>query len=126
MKQFLFLFSLMFAVGVKAEVLNWNDLEADQNYILRQDIVFENGVILKKGSSFLIEDILSEEVYFNLQTSQEGCEDPALETEMILVNPSLEENSHDRSVGLRLETGCRLQIYLEPQDYYSQSLFSNK
>jgi hypothetical protein len=58
-----------------------------------------------------------------LQFHSIKCLDPDQKSDMILINPSPEDTSRNRSIALELEEGCNLGLYLEPQDYYTRSLF---
>ena len=52
-----------------------------------------------------------------------NCKNPELQAEMIIINPSPEDQTRNRSVGVQLESGCNLGVFLESTDIYSASIF---
>jgi hypothetical protein len=121
----LFLVFLAFQNSAFADALKWGDLELNSTYHLKQEINFDGVAKFKAGDSFEVLDSISEDgpvIVFLMHFKE--CQNPDLTSEMILVNPMPEDTSRDRSVGIELKSGCNLQIYLEPRDFYSSSLFN--
>jgi hypothetical protein len=106
-----------------ANTLEWGDLETNSRYLLNKKITFPGIAVFNIGDKFDVLDTISEDgpvIYYQMHLVD--CKNPDLTAEMILVNPS-PNDTRDRSVGVQLEAGCNLGIYLEPRDFYSPSLF---
>lgn len=123
----------MFAVAlfslttiVHAEALPWTDLELYETYTLNQTISFPEGVDFPAGSKMEVRDIIAggiPVVYWQLHA--EDCKNPDATAEMILVNPSPEDTTSDRSIAVALTEGCNLDVWVEIKDLYSPSVLSN-
>jgi hypothetical protein len=107
-----------------ANTLEWGDLETNSRYLLNQTITFPGIAEFKIGDKFDVLDSINESgpvMYYQMHLV--NCQNPDLTADMILVNPSPNDTTRDRSVGIQLEAGCNLGIFLEPRDFYSPSLF---
>lgn len=128
MMKFFFMFSLVFIMSQNISLaadLEWGDLELYEQYTLNQDIEFPGVTVLSAGEKFELRDVMAGGpplTYFEMHLVD--CKDPDLSTEMIIVNPSPEDQGRDRSVGVQLDVGCNLSIWVEARDHYSRSLFS--
>lgn len=101
----------------------WSDLEVNETYRLTHDLSLSSSLNLNSGSSFYFEELVPTDIYFHLKFRQTDCPSPDLLSDLILYNPSPEDPYFNRSVGLKMEEGCLLNIYIEPTDYYTRSLF---
>lgn len=123
MKKLLFTLVLsLMAFAVHAEALEWGDLDLNEQYILNQDINFDNVITFKKGDRFEVMDRMGGEIpaiYFQLHSVK--CDDPTLTSEMILVNPN-PKDTRDRTIALQLTEGCNIDLWVEVKDYYSASI----
>lgn len=127
MKPF-FMFSLVLIMSQNISLaadLEWGDLELYEQYTLNQAIEFPGVTVLNAGEKFELREVMAGGpplTYFEMHLVD--CKDPDLSTEMIIVNPSPEDQGRDRSVGVQLDVGCNLSIWVEARDHYSRSLFS--
>lgn len=125
MKKLFLLLSLVLSTSAFAGSVEWSDLEMEGLYSLKQDVVFENGISFKAGEQFHMVDLIAGEIpviYFEMYHA--GCTDYAATADLILVNIP-QPDRKDVVVGAQLYEGCNLGFYIEPRDYYSQSLFNN-
>ncbi len=124
--KFVLLISFLFAgVLAQAAQLNWSDIESNHKYVLNTDIKIDENLTLKKGDVFLYDELLSGDVpVLYLTFKNLMCTDPSYKSdEIILVNPSPDDHTSDRSVGVVVDSDCVVGIYIEPKDYYYPSLF---
>ncbi len=113
------------SAAFSANVAEWADIELYQTLELKQDISFPGVIDFKTGAKFEVLDTMPSAgglVYYAIHSVK--CDNPDLTADMILVNPSPEETKIDRSVGVALDEGCDLDIWVEGRDYYTQSLFN--
>lgn len=126
--KFFFMFSVVFIMSQNISLaadLEWGDLELYEQYTLNQAIEFPGVTVLSAGEKFELRDVMAGGpplTYFEMHLVD--CKDSDLSTEMIIVNPSPEDQGRDRSVGVQLDVGCNLSIWVEARDHYSRSLFS--
>lgn len=128
MKSFLLmsLIFISFQHFSAASTVQWSDIELDGRYILNQTISFPGVTEFHKGDKFdVLEFIAGAGPVMYYQVHFVNCKKPDLESEMILINPAPEDTTRDRSIGVQLETGCNLAIFLEPADLYSPSIFGD-
>ncbi|MBC7540245.1 MAG: hypothetical protein H7281_15580 [Bacteriovorax sp.] len=128
MKSFLLmsLFFILFQNISAASTLQWSDLEIKGHYVLDQKVSFPGVAEFEKGDKVDVLNFipgLGNIMYY--QVHLVNCKKPKLESDMILINPTPQDSSRDRSVGVQLEAGCNIAIFLEPIDFYSPSLFSD-
>lgn len=124
MKVLGLIFSLLFSFGAIAADLEWSDLELYNEYTLIQKIEFPGATEIAAGEKFELQDVVAGGLPFiYYQFHQTNCQAPDLSSDMVLINPSPEDQSRDRSVAVSLDSGCNLNVWVEAQDYYSQSLF---
>ena len=120
-----FLFSLLFSSSIFAANLQWSDLELYNEYVITQKVVFENGVTLPSDDVYELREIeaLSIPGYPMLYHSfhKKNCTNPDETAEMSLLE--VPGKDWDVTVGVQLEEGCNLGLYLEVKDYYSTSSF---
>ena len=126
MKVFLLFifFSFSYQSISKASPVIWGDVELNKRYALSQNIVFPEVAEFRKGYKLDVLDFIAGEgpvMYY--QAHLVNCQKPELEAEMILINPGPEDTTRDRSIGVKLEKGCNLGLFLEPIDFYSSSIF---
>ena len=125
MKKLILLLSLVLSTSLFAGSVEWSDMEIENQYVLKQDVAFENGITFKAGEHFIMADLLAGEIpvmYFEMYYT--GCTDYGATADLILVNIP-QPDRKDVVIGAQLYEGCNLGIYIEPKDYYSQSLFNN-
>jgi hypothetical protein len=126
MKNCILAFSifLSFQTLSYAKNLDWNEIELYNRYSLNYPISFLGTIEFKVGDRF---EVLSANadggpvLYYQFHFID--CKNPTIEAEMILINHNPADTSRDRSIGVELERGCNLGIYLEPLDMYSSSIF---
>lgn len=110
--------SLNFAYATNLE---WGDLELYEQYTLTQPLEFPGLTTIQSGEKFEMQDAFGGEAgLIYLEMHLLNCQNPDLVTEIEIIKPELE---HDRSIGVQLDTGCNLGIWVEGKDYYSQSFF---
>jgi hypothetical protein len=120
---FLSLAFLMNSLSAMATTLSWGELNFSKQYSLKQDIAFEDGYILKTGSPFILKDLIAEEssfIYYEMHS--ENCAHPEKSSEMVLVTPIGSDES--QSVGVKMEKGCHLSLWVETKDLNSSTLFN--
>lgn len=123
MKKILALIFLLLSTFAHAETLQWADIEVDERYILNKDIVFPEGYEFKAGEKVDVLDFIAggiPVVYWQLHA--EDCKNPDATAEMILLNPTPEDTSTDRSIAVALTEGCNLDVWVELKDLYSNSI----
>jgi hypothetical protein len=127
MKNFIFLFLLLLqfqSLACANERIDWAEMELNNEYTLNKEISFPGVFNIPAGTKADFMDIMAGEapiVYMQMQL--ENCQDTQQVAEMILINPSPEDTSSDRSVAVTLEKDCNLGIFVELKDLYSPSLF---
>lgn len=112
---------------VHAETLQWTDIELNQFYALNKTITFPEGSEFKGGEKFYVADFISggiPVVYWQLQA--EDCKDPKAKADMILLNPTPEDTTTDRSIAVALTEGCNLDVWVELKDLYSNSILDTE
>lgn len=105
--------------------LDWSDIEAYNQYKLSQTITFPGIAEFSVNQKFVTLDIITVDsnlIYYQMHLLD--CQNPDLVADMILINPNPEDRSRDHSVGVQLEEGCNLGIWIEPADYFGASFFS--
>lgn len=121
MKKILLLASLIFSATTFASAKEWSDLELYNDYKVTQDIVFENGVVIPKGEAFELRQVepLSIPGYpmFYMQFHQNNCQNADQTAELSIMNIGSD------AVGVELEEGCNVGLYLEFKYYYNNSSF---
>lgn len=99
-----------------AHSLQWSDMEAEHKYLLNEDIAINDSIKLSKGDALLLEDVMSGEVPVIFYTFKNHmCSDPSQTAEMVIY----------KGMGVELQSDCKVEIYVEPTDYYSESFFSD-
>lgn len=87
--------------------------------------MFENGVVIPAGEVFEMRalDALSIPGYpmFYMQFHQQNCKNVDQTAELSILEVNGE--SGRTSVGVDLEEGCNIGMYLEVKDYYKDSAF---
>jgi hypothetical protein len=119
MKNIIALATILFSSSILAANVEWSDMEVGKNYHLTQDIVFETGATYKSGESFDMTDFTMGDVpvmYYQMTATE--CKDPSQTAPMILVD------ANDVILGVELSEGCTLDVFIEPQDYYKDSVFT--
>lgn len=121
MKSIIIILSFIFSFTAVAENVQWSDLELYNEYKTSQDIVFDNGLVFPAGEIFemRVMDALSVPGYpmFYLQFHQKNCLNVEATAELSLMQIGA------TVVGIDMEEGCNMGIYLEVKDYYNQSSF---
>jgi hypothetical protein len=125
MKNLILIATFLFSSAVFAANTQWSDLELYERYTLKQDIVFDNGITFKAGYKFDVFDSMLGGgiplIYFEMHYT--GCKNPNQTSEMILVDIKI-EGQRDSVIGAQLSEGCNIAIFVEPADYYKQSIFA--
>jgi hypothetical protein len=123
-------FMSLVAGSAFAGELAWQDMRVGDAVVLTQDIE-----LAKKDGSVV--ELIREEGMRLLDLEGMGgglslvkatfalvsCEDPALETEMMLVLPK--RGAENAEVGVQIALDCRLEIYIETKDYGTPSFFQS-
>lgn len=125
-KMFAVFFLVLFSSIVRAESLPWTDLELYETYTLNQTISFPEGYEFSAGNTVEVRDYIAAGipvVYWQMHV--EDCKNPDATAEMILVNPSPEDTTSDRSIAVALTEGCNLDVWVETKDLFSPSILSN-
>lgn len=120
MKNFILILSFLFSSAVFAENVQWSDLEISNYYTLNHDIAFEGGPTFKTGEKFQMTDFIMggvPVVYYQMRAVD--CKKPTQTSEMILV-----DGTDGVVLGVQLSEDCSLDIYIEPVDYYKESVFA--
>ncbi len=123
MKKMIAIIALAFAGFAHAEALPWADLELYQTYKLNQTISFPDGPEFKAGEKmYMMDYIVGDIPVIYWQMHAEDCKNPDAKAEMILVNPTPEDTTRDRSIAVALSEGCNLDVWVEIKDIYSPSI----
>jgi hypothetical protein len=121
MKKILLLSTFLLSSTLFAETnVQWSDLEISRHYTLNQDIVFDGGVTFKAGESFQMTDFNMGGVpviYYQMHAND--CKNPEQTTGMILV-----DGTDNVVFGAQLSEDCNLDLFIEPIDYYKESIFT--
>ena len=115
--------SLLSSNALFAANLDWSDLELDNIYTLKQDVVFENGITFKSGEKFNMADFMAGEIpvmYFEMFYT--GCTDYSATADLVLMDVP-QAQGRAVVIGAQLYEGCNLGIYLVPRDFYKKSIF---
>lgn len=113
----------LFASFTSYAANSWNELEVSETYHLSQSLPLDSSWSLAAGTQFYFEEMIPTDIYFQLRLRQTECVNYDQVSDLVLYNPSPEDPYFNRSVGLQMEEGCLLNIYLEPTDYYTPSVF---
>jgi hypothetical protein len=104
--------------------LQWDDLTADSTYYLAADIPMKSDLTLRSGHPLILKQVNGMDISVILFTFVDPkCEDQSLETEMILFNPEPEDTSDDKSVGMKYDVNCEINVFVEAKNYYDKSIF---
>ncbi len=121
MKIIVLILSIFFSLNAFADSIQWSDLELYNEYKSTQDIVFDNGVVFPAGEVFELRvmDPLTIPGYpmLYLQFHQKNCANVDQTAELSLLKIG------ETVVGIDMEEGCNLGMYLEVKDYYTNSSF---
>lgn len=113
--------SFFISFSAFASNVQWNDLELYNEYKTTQEIVFDNGVTFPAGEVFEMRlmDPLTIPGYpmLYLQFHQKNCVnvDQTADLSLLTIGSTV--------VGIEMEEGCNLGMYLEVKDVYSDSSF---
>lgn len=127
MNKFILLFSFVLSTSAFANVLTWDELEANEKYSVANDIPFDENLTLKADSPLIFQEAIDlGNVPVMLFTFlNPNCSDPEFESEMVLFNPEPEDTTHNKEIGVQFSKECTIEIYIEPQYYYNKSIFTN-
>ncbi len=116
--------SLVILFSSQLLALDWYDFELGTTFKLDKEIVFaKEGITLKKGEHFQLDDIITLPISVSVfQFEVNNCPGENVSTEMIIIDPTF--NAGDPSVGVQLQEGCLLEVYVELKDYFTKSLFT--
>lgn len=96
----------------------WNDLDVGDLYLSRIKVENPQLVIIENQKFELVSLNADNDYFIHFLFFDQSCIDLEKESELILAE--LENNS---VVGLKLENNCLLSIYIEPYQFYDESLF---
>lgn len=124
MKKIILLATLVFSstLFAKETPTNWYDMELYNRYILKQDVVFENGMTIKAGEQFDMYDFASGGVptaYFALH--QVNCTTPDATAELSIVEVPTKPI---QKIGAQLSVGCNLELWVELRNFFKDSAFT--
>ena len=126
MKKMIVLMLLAVSTVSFAETMPWTDLELNESYVLNHDIIFPEGIEFKAGEKVEVTDYMTlgiPVVYWQLHA--ENCKNPEATAEMILVNPSPEDTTTDRSIAVALTEGCNMDVWVEIRDLGTNSILDS-
>ena len=125
MKLIILLSSILFSTSILASNLEWSELEMYNEYVITQKVDFESGATLPSGDIYELREVeaLSIPGYPMLYHSfhKKNCVSPDDVAEMSLLQ--VPDSEGVVTIGVQLEEGCNLGLYLEVKDYYRKSLF---
>ncbi|MBC7426987.1 MAG: hypothetical protein H7336_00155 [Bacteriovorax sp.] len=125
MKKIILLAAISFSSSIFAASVQWSDLEQYNGYKITQKLVFENGVTLPAGDVYELNEIeaLSIPGYPMMLYGfhKKNCTTPDQTADISIVE--VPGQDWDVEVGIQLEEGCNLGVYLEVKDLYSGSTF---
>lgn len=120
MKNIILVATCLFSSSIfAANNVQWSDLEIFKNYNLTHEIAFENGITIKAGTKVQMTDFIIGGVpviYYQMHVLD--CKKPEQTAPMILVD------TNEVVMGVELSEDCNLDIFIEPQDFYKDSSFS--
>lgn len=127
MNKIILLFSFVFSTTVLADVLTWDELEAETKYSVAYDIPFDENLTLKTDSPLSFKEVtdLGNVPVMLFTFLDPNCTNPDFESEMVLFNPEPEDTIHNKEIGVQYSKECYIDIYIEPQYYYNKSIFKN-
>ncbi len=127
MNKIILLFSFVFSTTVLADVLTWDELEAETKYSVAYDIPFDENLTLKTDSPLYFKEVtdLGNVPVMLFTFLDPNCTNPEFESEMVLFNPEPEDTIHNKEIGVQYSKECCVDIYIEPQYYYDKSIFKN-
>jgi hypothetical protein len=121
-------FILLALISFPAFAMNWFDMEPGNEYVLNQDLSLtqreRSGSMLDiaKGEKFVLKEIMPITMglmMFNLE--YKNCPGPAMETEVEII--PVNGTSPVIEVGAMVAENCELWVYVEGQDFWTNSLF---
>jgi hypothetical protein len=110
---------------LNASELSWNDLENYNQYYSNQAISFPGVVDIAAGEKFELREILggnNTTIFFQFHLV--NCTLPYLESELVIQKLMPVESFREHFVGLKLEQGCNISMWVEARDFYTYGLFS--
>lgn len=113
-----YLFSLILLIAPCLMAKTWNDLDVGDLYLSRIKIENPQLVIIENQKFELVSLNADNDYFIHFLFFDQSCIDLEKESELILAE--LENNS---VIGLKLENNCLLSIYIEPYQFYDESLF---
>lgn len=114
----------LLSVQAYSAALEWGDLDLYNRYTLNREINLDDKIIFHAGDKFdMLDRFGGDAPVIYLQFHSVICKNPDLTSEMVILNPNPEDASRNRSIAVQLEEGCNIGIFVEPVDYYSNSLF---
>lgn len=127
MNKIILLFSFAFSTPAWANVLTWDELEANQKYSVVNDIPFDENLTLKADSPLIFQEVtdLGNVPVMLFTFTDPNCTNPEFESELVLFNPEPEDTAHNKEIGVQYSKDCAVEIYIEPQFYYNKSIFKD-
>jgi len=113
-----YLFSLILLIAPCLMAKTWNDLDVGDLYLSRTKVENPQLVIIENQKFELVSLNADNDYFIHFLFFDQSCIDLEKESELILAE--LENNS---VIGLKLENNCLLSIYIEPYQFYDESLF---
>ncbi|GEM_PF-6135080 len=126
MRSLLVLLAIVLSSQVYAG--NWNDLEIGQDYTLNQEIQLisnspSNGQFhILAGTKLNLTDLIPLDMISVLlyQFSLPGCPGNDFETQMEII--PVQETSPLVEIGAQVASNCKLEIFIETKDIYSEAI----
>lgn len=123
------LFLCFILLTFNAWAVSWNDLEVSQDYKLTQSFQLpqleRSGSLLdiSEGDRVTLSDIIPLDMInvVLLQFDYKKCPGSAMKTDMEII--PVKNTSPVVEIGAQLETGCKLEIFIESRDFMSESFF---
>jgi len=113
MKKFTAVFSLILLQCCLGHSIGWNDLEVEKSYSLNAQINFEKFSLYKNEIWKLVAIDSESNNFIRFQMQPLNCDQENLESELVIYE----------AVGVKYDSNCNLNMYIEPYQYYDESFF---
>ena len=116
------------AVPAFAKTIAWNRMLLESQYTLNNELNLEaeeENITLKKGSIFTLlskTELSMVKLHF-YKFKYSGCKNRNIESDLQVI-PVPQTNGQNTEVALNFSKNCEIDIFVEMNDYTSQSLFN--
>lgn len=119
--QILTIFCFLFGYNFSYAFANWNDLEVGQIYQSQYKFDFQDSSLEKDRILELNTVDADSGIYIRFEFIDIKCTNINLESELILFSTP---NYEVKDIGIKQDTGCQVNFYIEPYQYYDKAVFS--